>query len=720
MLITVAVYWPVWFAQFLCVDDQLYVTDNPVIQQGLTWNGLIWAFSAPRIANYHPLALISHMLDCQFFGVDPRWHHAINLAFHCLNVVLVYLVLRSMTGRNRCSAVVAAVFAIHPLHVESVAWVSERKDVLSAMFFFLTLAAWTWYVRHGGVWRFVTALSLFALGLLSKPMLVTLPALLLLLDIWPLGRTRWAPAESLRTDEDPRTRSWRFLIAEKIPFAMLAAGCALMTMFAQADYGAVVSSSQGPLSMRLGNVAVSYVRYVRNFLWPANLSAFYPMMRPWPMTTVLAAALLLLAMTATLLWLSRQRPYLGIGWLWFVGMLVPVIGLVQVGNQAMADRYMYLPLVGLAIIVAWIGAELLPKIGRRRGMALASLVLLSFAALCSQEVRWWHSSDVLFARAIEQTEPNVFALENLGSALMQRGDTAPAIACLDQCVRLQPGNPAVHRIMGLALVKEKRYKEAAVQLAAAMRIDPKDPLNWNSLGHLYLDQKDYRGAVDHFGIALDLNPQDYNSRLGRAAANEELGHSQLALNDFQEAIKLKPRIAESWYMYGTALLQFDQPQAAIAPLHRATTLDPRLADAQYRLGLALMRSGRGELAIAPLMTAVNLAPSSPEPMSKLAWLLATYPDAKLRSGSDAVYLANRANELVKSSPRFLSVLAAAYAEQKQFDRAAKTASDAAEMADATGDIALRTSMQAAAAQYRAGEPTRDPTLAGADASDAIP
>ena len=262
---TVAVYWPVWFAQFLSVDDHLYVTNNPIVQRGLTLNGLIWAFSAPHAANYHPLTWLSHMLDCQFFGVDPRWHHAINLVFHCLNVVLVYLVLRSMTGRNRCSAVVAALFAIHPVHVESVAWVSERKDVLSGDVLFPhargmdVVCPARWRMAYG------TALTLFAMGLLCKPMLVTVPALLLLIDIWPLGRTRWAPAESLRTDEDPPMRSWRFLIAEKVPFAALAVACSIITMFAQAEYGAMVSSDQGPLSMRLGNAVVSYVRYARNF-----------------------------------------------------------------------------------------------------------------------------------------------------------------------------------------------------------------------------------------------------------------------------------------------------------------------------------------------------------------------------------------------------------------------------------------------------------------------
>ena len=304
LLATAVVYLPVWRAEFLSVDDHAYVSDNSIVQQGLTWHGLKWAFVGTHVANYHPLTWLSHMLDCELLGVDPRWHHGVNLVFHLANVALLFLVLRMMTGRELPSAVVAAVFALHPLHVESVAWISERKDVLSGLFWMLTLGAYALYVRRqSGRW-YAAALVAFALGLLSKPMVVTLPCVLLLLDVWPLGRTRWIAGEA-REDEreyasDVRApeRSVRFLLMEKLPFFALSIASSIATVIAQSGGGAVLTMQQLPLGHRLGNALVSYVRYGRKFLFPSDLAAYYPLSRPWPLACVFASLVALLLITA--------------------------------------------------------------------------------------------------------------------------------------------------------------------------------------------------------------------------------------------------------------------------------------------------------------------------------------------------------------------------------------------------------------------------------------
>lgn len=756
VLATVAVYWPVWFSQFLSVDDQVYVSSNLIVQQGLTWTGIKWAFGDFHVANYHPITWLSHMLDCQLFGLDSRWHHATNLLIHCINVVLVYLVLKSMTGRNRCSAVVAALFALHPVHVESVAWVSERKDVLSAMFMFMSLAVWTSYVRldsgagdeggtgaspvlqklglHGRGARatlYAVSLLLFTLGLFSKAMLVTMPAVLLLLDVWPLGRTRWIVAESLATDADPPVRSIKFLLLEKIPFAVLSFICAIATMKAQAGYGAVASTDQVRMSIRFGNAAVSYARYLRNFVWPAELSAFYPLLRPWPLFTVLVAVTFLAVTTAIVVWQFKKRPQLSVGWFFFLGTLVPVIGLVQVGNQAMADRYMYIPMLGLSIIAVWTGAELYaraktelaavwnwhPQRVRRASMTLAAVTLMSFAALTAQDVRWWHDTEVLFTRSIEMTEPNVFAMHNLGCALMKRGANSEAIAQFERCAQIQPQNPYVRQALGYALLEAKKPTEALQQLKIAIRLKPDYARTWNTFGHVFASQQKWEAAADHFAAAIDLDKDDYDSYLFLAAAKRQMGQADEALADLESALKLGPYMAQPWHMYGTLLIEANRPADAVPALQRAIALEPTLADAHLRLGIAQMRSGHGRQAIEPLMNALKLEPNSPEALAKLGWLLSTYPDAKLRRGEEALALAERANQLSKSSPQFLSVLAAAYAEQKQFPQAAKTAREASELAEIQGDFALSTKLQAAVTQYRAGEATRDASLAGADVGE---
>ncbi len=706
MLVCAAVYWPVGLADFLSVDDHEYVSQNQTVQAGLTASGLRWAFDGVHVANYHPLTWLSHMLDNQLFGPKPGPQHLVNLLFHAINSVLVFVVFQRMTGHTWASAFLGGLFALHPEHVESVAWIAERKDVLSAMFWLLTMWAYAAYVERPRWWRYALALLLFAAGLLSKPMVVTLPCVLLLMDCWPLKRQE----------------RWRELIVEKIPFFALSVGSCVLTVLAQARGGAVSSLEQLPLWYRLGNVVVAYFRYIRKFLWPTDLAAFYPLMRPWPRAYVIASVAGLLLITALVLLLAKKRPYLTVGWLWFVGTLIPVIGLVQVGIQSMADRYMYLPMIGLAVMITWAVVEGMPRRVHAIAGVLGVMLLCGAGYVTAKEVPYWHDSEPLFTRALDRTEPNVFTLLSLASAKVLNGNIDSAIADYRTCVRMQPHNPHVRRAFGYALREAKRYDEAHEQLKRSLSINPNDGRSWEAMARLYADEKKWPEAAEHYAAAAELRPDDFSIRTALSAAHYESGDREAALADLRAAEAINPSSPQPWRMAGVLLIELNRPDEAAQSLHRAIELEPDNADTYYRLGVALMNCGRGTAAVAPLMTAVKLAPTSPEPLYHLAWLLATHPDAKVRSGPDALFLANRAAELTKEhSPDALDALAAAQAEQRQFDDAAETAARAAKLAREAGKASLADQITARAERYRAGRAVRDQSLTSADAAaSAVP
>ena len=427
--VTVAVYWPVLHFGFINYDDSEYITENLQVRAGLTWRGLVWAFTQFHAWNWHPVTWLSHMLDWQLYGARAGGHHASNLLIHVLNVVLAFAVLRQMTGAFWRSAVVAGLFAVHPLHVESVAWVSERKDVLSGLFFWLTLWAYGMYVRRQGqspestVPRprstldapryYALTLFFFALGLMSKPMVVTLPFVLLLLDYWPLRRVAW-PGDVQNRERLDHTAELKPLLLEKVPFFVLSLGSSLVTYLAQSRGGAVLPMDALPLSQRLANAAVAYVRYAVKAVWPTHLAAFYPHPGRWPNWEVASCALAVLLVTGAVLIETRKRPVLVVGWLWFLGTLVPVIGLVQVGSQSMADRYTYLPLIGLFLMAVWGGTEFAAA-----GFSAGNLRVLGFGAataalgLCAADARmqlgYWKESEALFTHTLEVSPENSFS-----------------------------------------------------------------------------------------------------------------------------------------------------------------------------------------------------------------------------------------------------------------------------------------------------------------------
>jgi tetratricopeptide (TPR) repeat protein len=535
------VFAPVRHHEFLFFDDPLLVTQRPEVLRGLTWENVRWAFTNGWGCNWHPITWLSHMLDIQLFGLDAGGHHLTSVLLHAANAVLLFLVLQLMTGQAAPSAFVAALFAVHPLHVESVAWVAERKDVLSAFFWMLTLWAYVGYARRPAAARYLAVLVLFALGLASKPMVVTLPFVLLLLDVWPLGRT----ALGMR------------LVWEKLPLLALSVVVSVATVFFQQGCRAVSDLDSLPLGLRLENALVSYVAYVAKTLWPAHLAAFYPYPRSFPAWEVAGAAAVLAGLSL-LAWASRRRGYALVGWLWFVGTLVPVIGLVHAGEQALADRFTYVPLVGLLLVVAWGVPDLLRGWPPRRLVLSigAALVVAACVVVARAQVAHWRNEATVWAHALDVTAGNDLAHNNLGMTLMMEGRAEEARAHFAEAVRIRPDNAVAHVNLGWALATQGHPDAALAEYEEALRIDPEQP-------------------DAHFNLGL---------------AVEKLGRGEEAIFHLEEAVRLRPDRAQSHRVLGRMLADRGRRADAVAQYQEALRLNPD--DGRTRRALAELTGER--------------------------------------------------------------------------------------------------------------------------------
>ncbi len=470
VVLTVLVFLPSLKYQFINFDDPDYVTQNPYVQLGLTAKGVIWAFTTNHASNWHPLTWLSHMLDWELYGKSPMGHRFTNLLFHCANAVLLFLLLEKLTGAFWKSLVVAAIFAWHPLHIESVVWVAERKDVLSTFFWLLTLWAYTHYVRDKTGKSYFIALSLFCFGLLSKPMVVTLPFILMLLDYWPLNRFRLLSTAPTRLNDS----RLKILLWEKIPFLILTVLASLITFLAQKKGGAVTSVGDFSISDRITNAAVSYLRYIGKIIWPTDLAIFYPHPPSWPIGKVFLASSVLVSVSLYAVLAKRKHPYFAIGWFWFLGVLVPVIGLVQVGGQSMADRYSYIPLIGLLIIIVWGLDDFL------RALKFPSLLKWFFAFISlgacivatEFQLRHWKNSVTLFEHALAVTRDNVSAQFSLGNALIDGGNFNSGMEHLREAMRLDPRFAEVHGKIGFALAGIGKTRDAVGEYREALRLKP--------------------------------------------------------------------------------------------------------------------------------------------------------------------------------------------------------------------------------------------------------
>ena len=534
-IVTVALYWPVTQHAFIDFDDDDYITDNPMVKAGLTWPGVIWAFTNTEAANWHPVTWLSHMADCQFFGLNPGAHHLVNVVFHMANTLLLFAFLRRTTGALWRSAFVAALFAWHPLRVESVAWAAERKDVLCAFFWLLTLLAYARYAARikdklpGAGQAYTLALVFFALALLSKPMAVTLPFVLLLLDVWPLYRFNLTSLKN----------GLRLLLLEKLPFLALSLTASSITYFAQKAGGAV---SPVGFTIRWMNAVEAYPRYISKMLWPMDLSIVYPYRQDWPWTAVAGAALLLLAVSILTIRFLRQTPWFFTGWFWFLGTMIPVIGLVQVGAASMADRYTYIPEIGLAIVIAWaVEISLAHQTTAKKFVAPAAAAsLVACLSVSVIQISYWRDSVSLFLHAIAVTQNNYVADNALGKAFERSGQPEKALMLYEEAVRIEPGYSVSQFNLATELMAFDQRDAALPHFQAAAKADPQNPAFQFDLGLCWLQSNQPTAAADCFQIALQRKPKMAPAQFYLGEALLKLGRANEALPHYREALRLRP------------------------------------------------------------------------------------------------------------------------------------------------------------------------------------
>ncbi len=577
ILATGAVYWQVGAHEFIDFDDDRYVFRNTRVLDGLSWQDVRWALTAMEVSNWHPLTWLSHLVDGELYGSSARGHHLTNLAFHVANSVLLFLALLRMTSALWRSALVAALFALHPLHVESVAWVSERKDVLSTFFWWLALWLYAGYARSPNPGRYLAVLLAFALGLMAKSMLVTLPFTLLLLDYWPLRRLA------------SERRSLGRLCLEKLPFFVLAAVVSALTVAAQRTGDAIISMQRFPLDVRLGNALVAYASYLLKTVWPFPLAAYYPHPVEIPLGPVLGSALLLVVLSIGVVRLRRGHPYLLVGWGWYLGTLVPVIGLVQVGAQAMADRYTYVPLVGIFIILAWGGHELSAhwRNRERARVALAAGALCALTACTWLQTARWRDTVTLFKHTLEVTQRNPMAHGILGTALGRRGEVDESIVHYRAALRLRPGLAEAHNNLGIALFRKGELDEAVEHYREALSLKPDHPTAHTNLGAALYTQGRLEEAVAHYREALRMKPDSPETHNNLATALDAQGRVAEAIQHYEEALRLRPSDAKAHKNLGVTLYQQGRFDEAAAHFEAALRIDP--ADKRAR---ALLRQAR--------------------------------------------------------------------------------------------------------------------------------
>lgn len=637
---TIGVYWQVIHFKFVSFDDNWYIYKNNFINDGLTQKSIAWAFSfadqAWQTYNWHPLTSLSHILDIELYGLNASGHHLTSMLFHTANVLLLFVVLHYMTAKPWRSAFVAALFALHPLHVESVAWVSERKDVLSLFFGLLTIYSYAWYTKHRKIHSYILSLLLFAACLMSKPMLVTLPFILLLLDYWPLGRFNRV---TLVEGSDNRRGIGR-LIVEKIPYLILSATSCFITIKVQ--IWAVLPPAELPMKLRLLNVPISYVKYIEKMFWPSHLAFFYPYRRTdISLLYFLISLFLLLTISFLVLLLGRRRKYLPVGWFWYLGTLVPVIGIIQVGRQAIADRYTYIPLTGLFIIITWGVADLLAKIQYRRIIFSVStaIVLFALGAAAWLQAGFWRDDVALYKRATEAVKDNEFAYQLLGNALHNQGRLDEAINSYKEALRIRSDSIEVLNDLVALLIEQGKYDEIIALYGKALPELPDDsqgevmpsPLDMTSLGpedaKKYEIIRSYSRAHNNLGVAL-----------------ESQGKLDEAIRHYREALRFRSDYTLALKNLGYAYFQQGKYNQSIEQLEKLLQLEPYLEDVRMNLTYALFQSERYDEAITHIREYIRVEPDSVAGYQILAKIY-------LKQGNkpDAVEALKKAEELAEAS-----------------------------------------------------------------------
>jgi tetratricopeptide (TPR) repeat protein len=693
-------------------------------------------------ANWHPLTWLSHTLDRQVFGLNPFGHHLISVLIHIVNSLLLFWILTNITGAIWPSAFVAAVFAMHPLQVESVAWAAERKTVLSGLFWLLTIAAYVRYTRQPGFLRYLLVLLVFGLCIMTKPVVVTLPFVLLLLDYWPLGRFKWGRhIETLPLKETSRQEiSTGRLIIEKIPLLAFSAILSVITVLAQRQWGAVLSLEKLPFETRFANMFISYVSYIGKMVWPSRLAACYPYSHVTASDFPVALCeVLFILLSIFSIYICRRKKYAAVGWLWFVGTLVPAIGLAQSGIQAMANRYMYIPILGLLIIIGWGVKDYIDKQPRAKiaAIILGAAAISSLLILTQMQVRHWQNSMTLYEYALKVTQNNALAENNYGSALLEAGRLDEAILHLKKALSIVPKMPEAEDNLGKVYLNQKKFNEAIVCFNEAIQKNDNSAETYYNLATALTMQRKYSDAVKHLTKVLKLNPHyPYaRNRLGTALLGS--GRIEEAILCFNELLKQNENSAEVHYNLGLALSAQKKYDDAIIHFAKAMEMDPKYPNTHDRMGAALLATGKLDEAIEHLKeglatspdqgeTYINLAtaytkqskygpaienwtraaelkPNNVAVLNNLAWLLATAEDASVEDANKAIGLARRACELTgHKDPDSLDTLAAAYAAAGRFDDAVTTARQAVDFARAGGRENLSVEIQQRMKLYQAG------------------
>jgi protein O-mannosyl-transferase len=638
-LVTAALYWPITRNGFINFDDDEYIVGNPHVTSGLSWTNVVWAFTTGAAANWHPLTWISHMVDCDLFQLNPGGHHLMNLLIHVANTLLLFLLLNKMTGALWRSAFVAAFFAWHPLHVESVAWASERKDTLSTFFWLLTLMAYAQYARGvaGGRWQvtgdksvamspvtrhpslfYALSLIFFACGLTSKPMVVTLPFVLLLLDYWPLQRIQ---------SSEFGIRNLKWLLLEKIPFFILAAAGSAVTFLVQKTAGAMWATSW---STRLENVVLAYVRYISKLFWPQDLAIVYSFPNHWPALLAAGAALLLLTWTALSVYRARQFPYLPVGWFWFLGTLVPTIGLVQVGAQSIADRYTYIPSIGFFIVVVWGACDVMRRWPEKEKFLplVGGVALIGCLGVTTIQIGYWQNSEKLFLHAIEVTTDNYVAENCLGKAFEKEGRNDRALVLYADAVKIAPRYPQSQFNLAICLLAFGKTNEALDHLRAAAALEPHDPDIQYDLGVYFTQNGSPEDADRGFQAALADRPDfpEAQTELGLSLSRQQKFAE--AIPHFAVTVRLKPADPDARFNLGLALLDNHQPAEAAAQFSEELKLTPDATRTHFRLAQALQQQDQFAGAVTHYREVLRLTPDFPEAKSALDGILAAHPELK--------------------------------------------------------------------------------------------
>jgi tetratricopeptide (TPR) repeat protein len=600
--ITVFVYEPVRHFGYVLYDDLEYVSGNANFQGAPLWQSIRFVLTTTRAGGWAPLTGVSHVLDVQLFGKDAGPQHVENVVFHVLNSLLLFGLFFRMTREWKPSAFVAALFAVHPLHVEAVAWIAERKDVLSTFLFLLTIWVYVSYTRKPGWPRYLLALFLFALGSMSKPMVVTLPGVLILLDVWPLRRVRLERGQS---------RQWLKLVYEKIPFLAVAAATAAITVWATISKGGVTSVGALPLTQRFTNATISYAAYIRDMFWPANLAPFYPY-EAYATWAVALSMAVLLAVTVFTVLNGRSRPYLLTGWLWYVVMLAPVSGIIQAGSQSRADRFTYVPIIGLFIMISWGVPQLLAH-WRYRDMALsaaAGLLICACAVLARHQVQYWENAFTLWQHALEATTGNYVAHTVLGYALADEGRVDEAMGHYREALAVQPNFAEAHNSLAIALARQGRFDEAIPEFKAAVDLAPAAPLTHYDLGFALAANGRLGEAIAQYSEAIRQDPGYIEALTKRGDAYQLENRLDQAIADYNEALRIQPNFPDALDNLGLALATQGKYDEAVARYNQALRARPDFAEAHNNLGSALTNQGKYSDAIAEFNEALRLQPNN--------------------------------------------------------------------------------------------------------------